>query len=397
MAQLPATPERRLQPTTQPGVPVAGMAAPASGMSISTVGGAQSGDAMIPPSAPTMQTFGGMPSNPGAPGAAGKPPMPAMPSPTGVSGPNAPTPANPAGPYSAPSRGVGVGSGGASPQQLAGFDQFADSAYEQAQRRLDPRFAQAENQFRQRMVNQGISEGTEAFDNAWANFSMDRNDAYSQAQNQALAQALAAQGQAFGQGFQDRSLAQSGRQFDQQLGYNYAGLNEQTRQFDNQFNFQGQRADMQDLMALLGYGQGVNQNNNNLLNQDFNRAGGLFGLVPGMAPTQVDVLGPYQMQQQAAAQANAQAGNASNGFFGALGQLGSAYISSPFFPSDERLKTDIRRVGVLDNGLPVYAYRYKHGGPTMLGVMAQEVLETKPEAVADLGGWLAVDYDKAVA
>ena len=45
----------------------------------------------------------------------------------------------------------------------------------------------------------------------------------------------------------------------------------------------------------------------------------------------------------------------------------------------------------------MYAYRYKHGGPTMLGVMAQEVLETKPEAVADLGGWLAVDYDKAVA
>ena len=49
------------------------------------------------------------------------------------------------------------------------------------------------------MVNQGIQEGTAAFDTAYANFERSRNDAYSSARNQALAQALGAQNQFFGQ------------------------------------------------------------------------------------------------------------------------------------------------------------------------------------------------------
>lgn len=62
--------------------------------------------------------------------------------------------------------------------------------------------------------------------------------------------------------------------------------------------------------------------------------------------------------------------------------------------SDRRAKTGIRKVGKLDNGLPVYSYRYKAGGPRHIGVMAQEVAKTKPEAVTNLGGLLAVDYGK---
>jgi len=37
------------------------------------------------------------------------------------------------------------------------------------------------------MVNQGLAEGTEAYDKAFANFSRERNDAYSSARNQSLA------------------------------------------------------------------------------------------------------------------------------------------------------------------------------------------------------------------
>lgn len=81
-----------------------------------------------------------------------------------------------------------------------------------------------------------------------------------------------------------------------------------------------------------------------------------------------------------------------------LGSIaGGAVLASQILPailSDVRAKTDIRRVGTLDNGLPVYVYRYK-GAPTFhMGVMAQEVLDVHPEAVANVGGLLAVDYSK---
>lgn len=61
--------------------------------------------------------------------------------------------------------------------------------------------------------------------------------------------------------------------------------------------------------------------------------------------------------------------------------------------SDVRAKEDIKRVGETDDGLPIYTYRYKSGGPPMMGVMAQEVAQVKPEAVAMRpDGYLGVDY-----
>lgn len=79
------------------------------------------------------------------------------------------------------------------------FRPFADSVYSEATRQLDPMMQQREADFRQRMINQGLQEGTEAYDKAFANFSRERNDAYGSARNQALAQALGAQNQFFGQ------------------------------------------------------------------------------------------------------------------------------------------------------------------------------------------------------
>lgn len=75
-----------------------------------------------------------------------------------------------------------------------------------------------------------------------------------------------------------------------------------------------------------------------------------------------------------------------NGLFG----LGSAAIG---LLSDRRFKTDIRKVGRLDNGLPVYVYRYKSGGPKMMGVMADEVEAVNPAAVVQVNGVKYVNYD----
>ena len=62
-------------------------------------------------------------------------------------------------------------------------------------------------------------------------------------------------------------------------------------------------------------------------------------------------------------------------------------------PSDRRLKTDIIRVGTLPNGVGLYHFRYILGGPAHIGVMAQEVLSVRPDAVVmDRGGFYKVNY-----
>lgn len=79
---------------------------------------------------------------------------------------------------------------------------------------------------------------------------------------------------------------------------------------------------------------------------------------------------------------------------GALGSLAGGL--GLLLRSDVRSKENIEPVGVLHNGLNVYAYNYK-GDPTpRIGLLAQEVAQVKPHAVADTGdGLLAVNYAEA--
>lgn len=68
-------------------------------------------------------------------------------------------------------------------------------------------------------------------------------------------------------------------------------------------------------------------------------------------------------------------------------------VASFFMGSDRRLKSDIRRVGALPNGIGVYTYTM--GGEETLGVMADEVAQVRPEAVRrGADGYLRVDYGR---
>lgn len=78
------------------------------------------------------------------------------------------------------------------------------------------------------------------------------------------------------------------------------------------------------------------------------------------------------------------------------GLLGAGAGAAKLF-SDERLKTDVKRVGALDNGLPVYTFRYRGSSKIQMGVMAQDVELVKPDAVEDFGSYKIVDYEKATA
>lgn len=65
--------------------------------------------------------------------------------------------------------------------------------------------------------------------------------------------------------------------------------------------------------------------------------------------------------------------------------------------SDIKLKKHIKRVKYSDSGIPIYHFEYKdkkYGDGQYEGVMAQDLLILKPEAVSKEGDYLKVDYDQ---
>ena len=85
-----------------------------------------------------------------------------------------------------------------------------------------------------------------------------------------------------------------------------------------------------------------------------------------------------------------------------MGALGPAAAVAPAV-SDERLKTNIKKVGELASGLGVYTWAWTKEAVKLfdpkyhIGVIAQEVQKVLPEAVVmDETGYLKVDYARLV-
>lgn len=128
---------------------------------------------------------------------------------------------------------------------------------------------------------------------------------------------------------------------------------------------------LQEITGLLG---GSQIQTPNFINTPQANVGGVdyMGMVNDQYKTQVNA-------------ANAKMG----GLFGLLGTGVTAGIKY----SDRRLKTDVHRVGRLDNGLPVYAYRMVGSPVTEIGLMADEVEDKFPDAVHQQpNGFKMVDY-----
>jgi hypothetical protein len=89
-----------------------------------------------------------------------------------------------------------------------------------------------------------------------------------------------------------------------------------------------------------------------------------------------------------------------SGFSQALGALGSA--ASIYMASDVELKENIKKVGELEPGVGWYTWDWNETGKSIgaesepaEGVLAQEVLEVRPDAVKVIdNGYYAVDYGK---
>lgn len=300
--------------------------------------------------------------------------------------------------------------------------------YQQAASRLDPRFQREQRGLEQKLANQGLSVNSDAYKSAMAQFGQGKNDAYDQAILSSIREGeAAAQGQ-FGRQLSQGQFANqaAGQQYQQGLGasdfYNRTagqeyGQNMGEAQFANQAQQQkfGQNlAQMQAENAAAGQWTQQNQQQAQfgnqarsqglqerayLQNSPINQLTGLLslgqvGMPQGVqySPTQVgqtDVLGAYALNQQAQNAAyQAQMQNRS-GLMGGLMGLGSAAIMA----SDRRLKTDVRLLSRRADGVGVYSYRYRSGGPQRVGVMAQELRRVHPDLVVrGADGFMAVNY-----
>lgn len=284
------------------------------------------------------------------------------------------------------------------------------AVYGQAASRLDPRFDRQQQQLETRLANQGLSQNSDAYRTAMDTFGRERSDAYNQAIFSAVGAGEGAANSMFGRQLQQGQFANqaAGQMYQQNMGQ--AAFNNQTAGQDYgqnlgaaQFANAAQQQQFQQQLAAAQMGnqarqQGL-QEQAYLQNQPINQWSALMSgsqvSMPqgvqysptGVAPT--DVLGAHALSQQAQQQAYAQQMQNRSGMMGGLFQLGSAAILA----SDERLKEGAVRVGVLDNGVPVYRYRYKGGVTPVIGVMAQDLAKVRPDLVHDIGGgFLGVNY-----
>jgi hypothetical protein len=281
------------------------------------------------------------------------------------------------------------------------------TAQELILQRLNPTLQAGDVSFRQQLANQGLTPGTEAYDKAFRNREMSKNDLYNQAALQGINLDMAArqqtvnellglgnfanQAQLAGAGLYNSAMGQNFGQgiTGQSLGYNQA-LGK--AQFQNTAQQQQLAQDLalrsqplQELAAIMGGSQ-----------IQLPQFSGYQPVNVAASPTFNAGQAQYQGQL---AQANAQ--NAANSqLTQGLFQLGGAALLAPTGTfggaaglfSDRRLKTNIKQIGVANNGLNIYSYNYVWGGPTQLGYMADEVEKIAPQAVGESQGFKTVNY-----
>ena len=226
-----------------------------------------------------------------------------------------------------------------------------DAFYNKQMGMLDPQFAQEQRALEQNIANRGLPIAGEAAKTMEDNLYRRQGDARQQAALSAVLSGGNEQSRLFNQSMQGRNQ----------------GINEYNAQRQQPFN---------ELSAYL-QGQPVFQAPQASMSQY------------QVAPTDIagNIYQNYNSQNQ-------QYQNNLNGMYGIGSSLGAAAI--PLMFSDRRLKTNIKKIGKLNKKVSIYSFNYVWGAPSV-GVMAQEVLSWKPEAVVTHpSGYLMVDYGKLV-
>lgn len=158
----------------------------------------------------------------------------------------------------------------------------------------------------------------------------------------------------------------------------------------------GTAAALQNSLLLLGTDL-LNQNitqKQNLVNAGQNAAAGQGAITQNASNAISDT---YLGQGNSIAAGKIAGANAiqsgRQGLLGAGMQAGGTALGM-IAACDRRLKTDIEEVGRLNNGLPLYKFRYKGNDKIHINVMAQDVEKVKPEAIIEIDGYKHVNLEK---
>lgn len=233
---------------------------------------------------------------------------------------------------------------------LGDANAYATDAENALYSRLNPQFDKDEEAMRTKLINQGIGQGSEAWNNAYTTFNQAKNDARQQAV----------------------------------LGGQQYGLNARNQEI-NEYNAQ-RNAPLNEYTALTS-GQQVQ--NPTFASQG---SGGASG---------TDIAGITNNAYQAALgkynAATASNNATTSSLFGLGGTLGGSFLGSQAGSawlaglSDERLKENITPYGS-KNGHNLYQFNYKGIPAQFIGVMAQEVERIRPEAITEYKGYKSVNY-----
>lgn len=211
--------------------------------------------------------------------------------------------------------------------------------YNQQMGYLQPQEAQQTDSQNAQLAAEGATRGSEAWNNAQGNLGRQQTFANQQAVNSAIGAGNQEQATLFGlgsQGLQNQLAVRNApiSEFNQLSGNGGAQVNAATPDISGAFGqqYQGQ---------LAGYNANNATNNAN---------------------------------DQAAASAAMMA------------------LMMSLSSSDRRVKDDIKKVGEMDSGEPIFTFRYKGQPKIQMGVMAQDIEKTKPDAVVELGGVKHVNY-----
>lgn len=235
-------------------------------------------------------------------------------------------------------------------QQLTGNFKLGNEAvegrlFDLGRQRLDPMFAQRDEDLRTRLANQGIKAGSQAYDREMGLQGQQQNDAY----NNLLLQ---------GRGQASQELLTEDNQRINQVS---ALLN-------------GGQVSMPNFMSPVG--------------------------VQGAATTDnASIIGNYDNARMAQWQQNqAATGSMLGGLGGLFAGGANSALAGIMSLSDPKAKTDKKKIAETDDGMSIYKFKYKGSPKTEIGLMATDVKKRKPGAVKKApSGLMMVDYGKALS
>ena len=288
-----------------------------------------------------------------------------------------------------------------------------DAIYKSATSRLDPQWQQQETDLQTRLANQGITQGSAAYQKAMDQFNRQKTDAYSQAQLQSItgAGAEAQRNQGMDMALRQQQAAEAGNQgqfgnaaqqaaYQQALGAYGFGLGQQQQAFGQQQamgsqnfsqqlqanQYQNQMRQQQLTEAMQQRGFSLNEINALLSGQQV-QAPSFQGYNQAQRSEGVDYSGAAKDQYGASMDAF----NAKNEA-AASNMQGLTSMASMFAFSDRRVKTEIKKIARHRRGFNIYSYRYIGESGRRVGVIAQEVRRVAPELVRSVSGVLQVNY-----